>query len=169
MSKELRDWYAQHGICKTCGHEKAAPNRKYCWDCLAKAAEATAKYQENRLEEQKQAENERRRKRYAERKAAGKCTKCGKRPPQAGKTKCTECLLKSRRIAEKCRRKKGIIPKILFGDGYHCAICGKDVDNKKLCDECYCNAAHALKIARGKIKGGFRSHRLVLGKTGRKT
>lgn len=117
-NKELQDWYVQHGICKTCGQENAAPNRKYCLGCLAKAAEATEKYIKNMSEEQKkerkEKEKERQRKRYVERKAAGKCTKCGKRPPQTGKTKCTECLLKSRRAAEKCRRKKGVIPRILF-------------------------------------------------------
>ena len=168
-NKELQDWYVQHGICKTCGQENAAPNRKYCWGCLAKAAEATEKYIKNMSEEQKkerkEKEKERRRKRYVERKAAGKCTKCGKRPPQAGKTKCTECLLKSRRAAEKCRRKKGVIPRTLFGDSYHCALCGIEVKNKKLCGKCYKKSVHAAEIARANIQsGGWRSQNFVFGK-----
>lgn len=109
-NKELQDWYVQHGICKTCGQENAAPNRKYCWGCLAKAAEATEKYIKNMSEEQKkerkEKEKERRRKRYVERKAAGKCTKCGKRPPQAGKTKCTECLLKAEELLKNAEGKR---------------------------------------------------------------
>lgn len=68
------------------------------------------------------------------------------------------------------RRENGVLPRYMFGDGYHCVTCGKDIDNgKKQCDECYSKSVHAMEIARGKIKGGFRSHRLVLGKTGRKT
>ena len=161
-NKELQNWYVQHGICKTCGQENAAPNRKYCWGCLAKAAEATAKYIKNMSEEQKkerkEKEKERQRKRYVERKAAGKCTKCGKRPPQAGKTKCTECLLKS-------RRKKDVIPRILFGDGYHCVLCGIEVKNKRLCGKCYKKSVHAAEIMRANIQsGGWRSQNFVFGK-----
>lgn len=168
MNKELRDWYIQHGICVVCGHEKAVPNRKRCWDCLDKAAEWTANYKANMTEEQKEAakekRNKRQKKKYAERKVAGKCTRCGKKMAVAGKTQCTECLLKSRRTAEKYRRKKGAVPKILFGDGCHCAICGKDTENKKLCDKCYRNATHKLENGRERIKGSPRSHRLVFGK-----
>lgn len=58
MNKELRDWYIQHGICVVCGHEKAVPNRKRCWDCLDKAAEWNANYKANMTEEQKEAAKE---------------------------------------------------------------------------------------------------------------
>lgn len=56
MSKELRDWYAQHGICAECGRESAAPHRKYCWECLYKRNERHHKYIANMSEERKQAE-----------------------------------------------------------------------------------------------------------------
>ena len=56
MSKELRDWYAQHGICVECGRESAAPHRKYCWECLYKRNERHHKYIANMSEERKQAE-----------------------------------------------------------------------------------------------------------------
>ena len=170
MGKELRDWHFQHGICVSCGQEKAAPNRKECFACLEKRAEKSLKYYYSRSEEQKQAENERRRKRYAERKAAGKCTGCGKKPAESGKVMCTACLKKDAKRHMEKRRENGALPRYMFGDGYHCVTCGKDIDNgKKQCDECYSKSVHALEIARGKAKCGFRSHRLVLGKTGRKT
>lgn len=55
-------------------------------------------------------------------------------------------------------------------DFISCVCWGKDIDNgKKQCDECYRNSVHAMEIAREKVKDGFRSHKLVLGKTGRKT
>lgn len=113
---------------------------------------------------------ERIKKRYAERKAAGKCVRCGKKPAEPGKVMCTMCRKKDAKRQMEKNRKNGALPRYMFGDGYHCATCGKDIDNgKKQCDECYRNSVHAMEIARGKAKGGFRSHKLVLGKTGRKT
>lgn len=83
---------------------------------------------------------------------------------------CTMCLKKDAKRHMEKRRENGALPRYMFGDGYHCVTCSKDIDNgKKQCDECQYNAAHALEIARGKIKGGFRNHKLVFGKTGRKT
>lgn len=174
MGSKLQDWYAQHGICVVCGQNSAAPHRKLCWECLDDRREKAYKYRANMTEEQKQATRkeacERSKKQYAERKAAGKCVRCGKKPAEPGKVTCTMCLKKDAKRHMKKRRENGALPRYMFGDGYHCVTCGKDIDNgKKQCDECRCNAAHALEIARGKIKGGFRSHRLVLGKTGRKT
>lgn len=174
MGKELRDWYFQHGICVACGQADAAPHRKLCWECLYKSNERKCKYRANMTEEQKQSERkkdaERIKKRYAERKAAGKCVRCGKNPAEPGKVMCTMCRKKDAKRQMEKNRKNGALPRYMFGDGYHCATCGKDIDNgKKQCDECYRNSVHAMEIARGKAKGGFRSHRLVLGKTGRKT
>jgi ribosomal protein L37E len=51
VSKELRDWYAKHGICAECGRESAAPHRKYCWECLYKRNERHHKYIANMSEE----------------------------------------------------------------------------------------------------------------------
>ena len=173
MGSKLQDWYAQHRICVACGQADAAPHRKFCWKCLDDKRERTCKYRANMTEEQKQAARkkacERSKKQYAERKAAGKCTRCGKKPAEPGKVDCTMCLKKSAKRRMEKRRENGVLPRYMFGDGYHCVICGKDVDNKKLCDECQYNAAHALEIARGKAKGGFRSHKLVFGKAAAET
>ena len=170
MGKELRDWYVQHGICASCGQEKAAPNRKECFACLEKRAERNMKYYHSMSEEQKQARNEKLRKQYAERKAAGKCTRCGKKPAASGRAVCVMCAKRDANRQMKKRRENGVLPKYMFGDGYHCVTCGKDIDNeKKQCDKCYRNSVHALEIARGKIKGGFRSHRLALGKAAKET
>ena len=170
MGNELRDWYAQHGICVACGQNSAEPHRKLCWECLCKSNERRYKCRANMTEEQKQAERkkdrERLKKRYAERKADGKCVRCGKKPAEPGKVMCTMCLKKDTKRQTEKNRKNGTLPRYMFGDGYHCVTCGKDIDNgKKQCDKCYRNSVHAMEIARGKVKGGFRSHRLVLGKS----
>lgn len=174
MNNELHDWYVQHGICVECGHENAAPSRKYCWACLEKNAERSMKYYYSMSEEQRQARkkkrNERLRKQYAERKAAGKCTLCGKKPAETGKAKCAACLTRKRKSSLNYKRRKGALPRILFGDGYHCVICGKDIDNgKKQCDKCYHNSVHALEIARAHVQGGWRSQGFTFGKTAKET
>ena len=133
MGKELRDWYFQHGICVACGQADAAPHRKLCWECLDNKRERTCKYRANMTEEQKQAARkkacERSKKQYAERKAAGKCTRCGKKPAEPGKVMCTMCRKKDAKRQMEKRRENGALPRYMFGDGYHCVICGKDVDN----------------------------------------
>lgn len=169
MGKELQDWYAQHGICIECGQKSAAPHRKFCWECLYKRNERFHKCIANMSEEKKQARREKdsknHREKYAERKAAGKCVRCGKKPAASGKVMCAMCARKDAKRHTEKNRKNGMLPKHMFGDGYHCVTCGKDIDNgKKQCDECCSKSVHALEIARGKAKGGFRSHRLVLGK-----
>ena len=174
MGKELRDWYFQHGICVACGQADAAPHIKLCWECLYKSNERKCKYRANMTEEQKQSERkkdaERIKKRYAERKAAGKCVRCGKKPAASGRAMCVMCAKRDANRHMEKRRENGDLPKYMFGDGYHCVTSGKNIDNgKKQCDKCYRNSVHALEIARGKAKGGFRSNKLVLGKTGRKT
>lgn len=166
MGKELKDWYAQHGICVSCGQEKAAPNRKECFACLEKRAERNMKYYHSMSEEQKRARNEELRKQYAERKAAGKCTRCEKKTAASGRAMCVMCAKQDANRHMEKNRKMGMLPRCLFGDGYHCVICGKDIDNgKKQCDKCYRNSMHALEIARANIQGGWRSQNFVFGKT----
>nr|DAY63012.1 MAG TPA: zinc-ribbon family protein [Caudoviricetes sp.] len=121
-------------------------------------------------EERKQAERkkacERTKKKYAERKAAGKCVYCGKKPAASGKVACVMCAKKDAKRHTEKNRKMGILPKYMFGDGYHCVTCGKDIDNgKKQCDKCYRNSVHALEIARANIQGGWGSQNFVFGKT----
>lgn len=112
MGKELRDWYAKHGICVACGQADAAPHRKLCWECLYKSNERKCKYRANMTEEQKQSERkkdaERIKKRYAERKAAGKCVRCGKKPAEPGKVMCTMCRKKTQKGKWKRIEKMGL-------------------------------------------------------------
>mgnify|MGYP004477034719 CR=1 FL=1 len=169
MRKELHDWYAQHGICVACGQESVAPHRKFCWECLYKSGERYRKRRANMTEEQKQAESkkacERTKRRYAERKAAGKCVCCGKKPAEPGKVMCAMCLKKDAKKHMEKNRKNGALPRYMFGDGYHCLICGKDVINgKKQCDECYRKSVRAMEIARAHVQGGWKSQGFAFGK-----
>lgn len=99
-------------------------------------------------EDDKKQRNERLRIRYQERKASGICVECGKKPALQGQTKCFECREKTRKNSREYKLRKGALPRIMFGDGCHCAICGADVENRKLCDRCLANAHKAVAKAR---------------------
>lgn len=171
MGNERYTLYAQHGICVDCGREKAAPNRKRCWECLCKNNESKATKRQTMTEEQKRLQKEqdckRHKERYARLKAAGICPRCGKRPAASGKTLCPFCAAINRRAAEKVRRAKGQLPEDMLGDGYHCATCGADVYKRKLCDRCHANAMRAIAIAQANACGGWRDQPLVFGKADR--
>ena len=83
---------------------------------------------------------------------------------------CVMCLKKDAKRHMEKSRKNGALPRYMFGDGYHCLICGKDVTNgKKMCDKCYGNSVRTSKIARAHIKNGWASQNFVFGKTAKET
>lgn len=152
MGNEQYWFYVDHGMCPRCRKRKALPNRTMCGECLYKQNEAQIQRYRTMTEDDKKRINERLRIRYQQRKLAGICVTCGKKSAIPGEVSCFECKEKSRKIKEKSRRRKGALPKILFGDGYHCAICGADVENCKLCNECYLRSMRALEIAHEKVR-----------------
>lgn len=131
--RERREWLKSRGFCVDCGKNKAEPNRVRCFECAEKAnRRSSAKYHENieaRREQSKQ--------RYQERKDQGICVRCS-RPAEKGKVMCSVCLAQQRIKDEKKRRENGLLPMWMRGDGYHCAICGKDTSKAgdKLCPVC---------------------------------
>lgn len=97
-------------------------------------------------EERKEQIRARGKARYQERKATGVCTRCGKRPPSGGKTKCWECLGKDARA----HRDPEAIPRILFDGVTRCRTCGKPElePGKKICPGCYRTVCRTLIDAR---------------------
>ncbi|CDE12111.1 putative uncharacterized protein [Ruminococcus sp. CAG:330] len=162
MKDEQYWFYVKHGVCPRCKKQNAAPNRKFCADCLYKMTETSAQRYHNMTQEEKQKRNEHLRMRYQERKSSGLCVTCGKKPPLQGQTKCLECRAKCRKNSLEYKRRKGALPRILFGDGYHCVSCGADVYKRKLCDKCSANAIRALTVARENIVGGWRDQNFSL-------
>lgn len=148
MPDEQYWFYVEHGVCPRCRKANALPNRKFCADCLYKRNEAQIQRYRAMTEDDKKRRNERARIRYQERKSAGICVGCGKNPAKKGRVRCFECLIKVSRSAVECQRRKGSVPRTLFGDGFHCAVCGADVENRKLCDRCLANARKAVIKAR---------------------
>ena len=124
-----REWYASHGICVECGQREAEPHKRKCWECSEKKAEYNRKYNANMTPEQKEKNSIRHKKMYESRKATGICVYCGKKPAVSGKVACVMCAKRDAKRHMEKNRKMGMLPRCLFGDGYHCVICGKDIDN----------------------------------------
>lgn len=103
------EFFRAHGICTTCGKNRAAPGRAMCLDCLQKSRE----YHYRKLAEETPEQREHRlatarayhRRTRAERRAQGLCTECG-RPTAQGTILCLEHLLRRRRQERERRQKE---------------------------------------------------------------
>lgn len=139
--RETRKWYKEHGICIRCRVNDVQPGHTRCLQCRFDENEEGRKRRDNWTPEQHEAEKARQRasakRRYDERRAAGLCTKCGKRPPSHGKTMCPRCLSRNARNNLNYKRKHGALPSDMRGDGLYCSLCCKPVCNgEKTCPSC---------------------------------
>ncbi len=70
------EWLAEMGLCHKCRKNRAAPDRKYCFDCLDKIREENARrYDSGKAK----AYQSRRREIYHEKKKSGICVRCNKK------------------------------------------------------------------------------------------
>ena len=128
------------GRCTKCGSRPPEPDRTLCAECGAKRRAADrGRYAQARAEGRLQggagAEARRRsaraqaKRRYRERRDAGACTKCGRRPPAEGRSRCEPCL--SRRNASERRT---WAERLAQG---RCGACGAPApDGAARCDPC---------------------------------
>lgn len=151
-SRERYYWLKSKGICVQCGCEKAEKKSVFCLECRANRRES----QRNRYSNNPEIREKRNQysmvnnpKRYAECIEKGLCVQCGKRPVKEGHRMCGICLAKHRKSSEEYRRKKGIMPRFLMGNGEYCYFCGKPGCNgRKTCEECRERQAAVLAKAR---------------------
>lgn len=131
-AKALREHYAAHGICISCGAEKAE-HGKYCLLCWDKIQQRNAAYK--LTDKQRKRKNERASERYKELKAAGICVNCAKRQTDGKHVTCDICrLAKLARDRDKAHA-NGVVPQDMRGQGF-CTRCYKPTDGK-VCAECY--------------------------------
>lgn len=148
------NYYKSHGICVTCGQEKAKRGRVRCWRCLINMKEHAAEHRERQSKEEKEALLAKRRERASvlrsERREAGLCPNCGKERTDKKYVLCENCRASAKKSAERKRRKDGIMPAYMRGDGHFCFICLKPVEQegKKLCKICLENSYINIKKAR---------------------
>lgn len=93
-SRELYQWYKEHGICVRCHRTDAAYGFVSCPDCLYKnrMEKAKTRTQEHTRQLDKERANKHR--------AAGLCIKCSK-PAEPGRVRCRLCLLRARQYQRK--------------------------------------------------------------------
>lgn len=151
--REIREFYKAKGICYYCGREKAAPGRTHCLNCLDKISINGYKYRATWSEDKKKYYRGKAKaaqyRLYHERKEKGLCVDCGKKALE-NRVRCLNCLLYNKRRVKKNSEKNGVMPRILFGDGEHCACCGKPVraEGEKCCERCYDRIVKASAISR---------------------
>ena len=103
--RETRELRRLIGLCPTCGKEKLFGDEKQCITCRQKAHESRTPLTDEQKEKYRKRFSERQKSLREERKAAGICTRCGKRAAAPGRKKCEVCLEKD---AELYRRKSKV-------------------------------------------------------------
>ena len=159
---ELYYWHKQHGICVSCC-KRDAEKGVCCLECWGER-------QRNKKEIQKKyrAKNSERLKQYQKqlrdkRKERHECIYCERSLPSWEKrVSCEMCRFKQNKRAREKTQREGRVPQFFRGDGEHCAICCKPVEEKgrKLCARCYSNClsnlARTAPEARERSKQRFR-------------
>ena len=150
-------WFTSHGICPGCRKEKAAPRRKYCFDCLAKRKDyRMAKYDKEKERKYNTRKAEIRRNKIKN----GICAICSKNATNG--IYCYEHSIYTKRQSmirneenKRKRHERGLIPEYRETNGL-CCRCGNPlskrakIDNRKMCDTCYEKQCEILKKAREK-------------------
>lgn len=130
--KELRVWYKENHICPRCHRPLTNEKTIMCKYCLAVDRDRP---RNGGNREQHAQRNKERKNRL---KQDGMCIECGKRKAESGRVMCKWCNERNNARQREASRKAGKLPRFMFGDGEHCAICGKLTENgKKLCAACY--------------------------------
>lgn len=159
---EYYAYYKAHGICVTCGQEKAKQGRVRCWRCLINQREHEAEYRQHKTHEQKETAKAKRREREAalreDRREQGLCPNCGRERKNKKYALCDKCRLSAKKSAQKNRLDAGRVPNAFRGDGYFCAICLKPVENDgdKLCDRCRAN--NEINVAKARAAQDNSNH-----------
>lgn len=148
-------FYKSLGICPTCRHEKAAPGRVNCLNCLTNRRVYNEKYKRTCPPQVMKKNRENSVKKMKElreyRKQNGLCVACGKKPARKERTSCYECALKDKnrhkRERERLETNKHEKPSNI------CYMCDKAVyKNFKVCKQHY---DHLISI--GKLSNSRKS------------
>lgn len=131
------EWLTELGLCHKCRKERAAPGKKFCYDCLSAIREDSAKRYDPEKAKKYQC---RRREIYREKKKAGICVRCSN--PATHGIYCYECSIKAKRRSHKRakirkleRHERGLIPDKRKEAGL-CKWCGKKaIEGLQCCEE----------------------------------
>lgn len=120
------EWLTKMGLCHRCRKNKAAPDKKFCFDCLDKIREESARRYDS---EQAKTYQPRRREIYREKKENGICVRCSQKATHG--MYCYGHYIKARRRsidraqnAKNERHGRGLIPIERKNNGL-CLWCGE--------------------------------------------
>lgn len=148
--KDLYNYYKLNGICVTCGHNNAEPNRVRCFECLEKNAER--KRLLNKKSSPKYAKQLR-----DKRKQNGLCIWCGKPQMKTSSCFCLDCFIKNQQRNQNRYRKKYGVTRIERREYGICYRCGRTVNkHDSLCDECLEISRNNLPQFNGGNEGWYR-------------
>lgn len=142
-SREVREFYKQHGLCPRCGKNKLIGDEKNCLECSAYGYEVTMRSRRSKgVEHYNKAHADWARKEHAKRLENGICTRCGKRKADYGYKTCGICREKMRNQ----KRKKSIGTKRNeWVEKGLCYFCGEPVKpGYKVCEKHYQTALESL-------------------------
>lgn len=130
------EWLTEMNLCHKCRKERAAPGKKYCFDCIDKIrAYNNARYDS----EKAKTYQERRREIYREKQSSGICVRCNK--PATHGMYCYEHSIEAKRrsqnraqIRKNERLDRGLIPDQRKEKGL-CLWCGNPASPGKQCCE----------------------------------
>lgn len=131
------EWLTEMGLCHRCRKNKAAPNRKFCFDCIDKYTKENEKRYNSKNAKEYQ---KRRREIYAEKKKKGICVRCNKKATHG--MYCYEHYIKAHRRsmeraenAKIARHDRGLIPVERKSNGL-CLWCGKKaISGTSVCEQ----------------------------------
>lgn len=153
--QERYRWLKSHGICVSCGQQKAFGKYVKCADCIYKFNESYYRYIHNctseQKEERKKQQAECQRKKRAYRIEHNLCVTCGKELADTQYKSCLACRRKNvAKVKKYNAKKKGTFPSVLRGNGEYCYFCCKPVEHHgdKMCNSCYERQLQNLAKAR---------------------
>lgn len=144
-------WLKAHHICVVCGKQPAFHTYTMCPDCMERNANSCANYQAKNGAEYQAGRRVRLKRQYDQRKAAGICTKCGRRPAAPGRTKCRYCLEYDNAVHRVKSEGRAVAQaRIDRRDAGLCMDCGKPAEP----GYCFCEDCLVPRRAHGKKIGG---------------
>lgn len=145
-NKERKEKLKLLGLCITCGHEQAEPNKVKCFECSERdrvASENRRKDKEVRKQIAKADKD-----RYERNKANGICTHCGKKQKEKGLV-CISCYNKKRANQRRFDDRHGISREISRSERVSyglCYVCGGNaIPGRSVCETHYKQREESIK------------------------
>lgn len=162
---DQKTWLHGLGLCVECKSRDAytMAGRWRCAECSQKA------YARRKASEDPERRHKNARAWIDRQKAAGLCTRCGRRPSRPGRVSCEICASRDNRKANALRRVKNGTPDGARGSDGRCYICNRaPATVGRCCEPCARSITAHLRFAQREGDHPWKAdNRIVFGSTGR--